>query len=114
MKLQKLFLIAVTVFVFGETANACEPILPFIKVVGGPGLLTSSWIVLLAAVAIKSVIFAFLQRRLSVPHAIGLMVAANIVTTIVGVIVAALIGSGPIISVHSLFGRFVSYQPDER
>ena len=44
------------------------------------------------------------------------MIAGNIVTTIVGVIVAALIGSGPIMFVgtHSLYGHAVSYLLDER
>ena len=102
MKLQKLFLIAVAVLVFGETANACEPILPFIKVVGGPGMLTSSWIVLFAAVALKSIIFSFSQKKLSFPRAFALMVTGNVLTTIVGMIVAALIGSGPIMFIGAL------------
>jgi len=99
MKLQKAFLIATVVFAFGETANACEPILPFIKVVGGPGMLTSSWIVLFAAVTIKSIIFSFSQKKLNFSRAFMFMVAGNILTTIIGVIVAALIGSGPIMFV---------------
>ena len=102
MKFQKMFLIAAAVFASGETANACEPILPFIKVVGGPGMLTSSWIVLFAAVAIKSIIFSFSQKKLSFAHAFVLMVSGNILTTMVGVIVAALIGSGPIMFIGAL------------
>ncbi|MDD5139670.1 MAG: hypothetical protein PHY43_05340 [Verrucomicrobiales bacterium] len=95
MKLQKTILFAATIFAFSETANACEPILPFIKVVGGPLALTNSWIILLVAVAIKSIFFSALQKELSFFHALFLMIAGNIFTTFIGIIAAVLIGSGP-------------------
>ena len=114
MKLQKAFLGAVAAFAFGETANACEPILPFIKVVGGPGMLTSSWIVLLAAVTLKAIIFSFSQKKLTVPNAFVLMVAGNILTTVIGVIVAALIGSGPIMFVGAFIVWPLCYLPAKR
>jgi hypothetical protein len=96
VKLQKTVLLAAVFALFGGTAHACEPILPFITVVGGPGILIGSWVALLAAVILKSVIFSFLQKKLSFPRAFMLMVAGNILTTVVGFLVAALIGSGPI------------------
>ena len=67
------------------------------KVVGGPGILTSSLGILLAAVAIKSIIFSILQNRLSFVHALLLMLAGNALTTIIGFLAAAMIGSGAMI-----------------
>lgn len=73
---------------------ACEPILPFMQVVGGPALLTHSWIVLGAAVLGKSLLFAVLEKRLPAAKAVLLMVAGNVLTTFVGLLAAAMIGSG--------------------
>ena len=78
-------------------AQACEPILPFIKVVGGPATLLNSGLLLLAAIAIKSILFSLFQKRLSFLHAAFLMLAGNIFTTFIGVLAAAMIGSGPIL-----------------
>ena len=114
MKLQNAFLSAVAVFAIGETANACEPILPFIKVVGGPGMLTSSWIVLLVAVTVKAIIFSSSQKKLSFPHAFVLMAAGNVLTTVIGVIVAALIGSGPIMIVGAFIVWPLCFLPAKR
>ncbi|HUA38280.1 MAG TPA: hypothetical protein VMA35_07750 [Candidatus Sulfopaludibacter sp.] len=102
MKWQKILFWVVTIFLFNETAGACEPILPFIKVVGGPAAIAPSWIVLLAVVAIKAVIFAVLQKRLSFIRASLLMFAGNVLTTFIGIIAAVLIGSGPIFVIGML------------
>ncbi len=64
MKWQKIIFWVAAIFVFNETAHACEPIIPFIKVVGGPAMLVNSWIILLAVVAVKAIIFSTLQKRL--------------------------------------------------
>src|SRR4030095_4946169 len=114
MRFRKAFLSAVAVFAFGESANACEPILPFIKVVGGPGMLTSSWVILLAAVTLKAIIFSFSQKNLSFPHAFILMVAGNVLTTVIGVIVAALVGSGPIMFVGAFIVWPLCFLPAKR
>jgi len=114
LKLQKALLCSLAVFAFCETANACEPILPFIKVVGGPGMLTSSWVVLLAAVTLKAIIFSFSQKKLSVPNAFALMIVGNSLTTVIGVIVAALIGSGPIMFIGALIVWPLCYMPAKR
>lgn len=58
-------------------------------------MLVRSWLILLAVVATKAVIFAVLQKRLSFMRASGLMLAGNVLTTFIGAIAAALIGSGP-------------------
>lgn len=102
MKWQKFIFLAVAIFAFNETARGCEPILPFIKVVGGPAILVNSWIILLVVVALKAILFSFLQKRLSFTRASLFMFAGNVLTTIIGVIAAALIGSGPIWMIGTL------------
>jgi len=77
-------------------------------------MLTSSWIVLLAAVTLKAIIFSFSQKKLTVPNAFVLMVAGNILTTVIGVIVAALIGSGPIMFVGAFIVWPLCYLPAKR
>lgn len=83
-------------FGLAPNASACEPILPFMEVVGGPAMLTGSWIILLAVVALKAVIFSASQKQLSFGRGILLMVVGNVLTTLIGVIAAAMIGSGAI------------------
>ncbi len=95
MKLHKAILPVTAIFAFSETARACEPILPFIKVVGGPWALTNSWMILLVAVVIKSVIFSALQKKLGFVRGLLFMIAGNVLTTFIGVVAAVLIGSGP-------------------
>jgi hypothetical protein len=72
---------------------ACEPIIPFMQVVGGPAIVTGSAIALVIAVALKSLLFAMLQKRLSYVRAVLLMIGGNVITTFVGLIVAAMMGS---------------------
>jgi len=99
----KCILAAALWFSFAVSSQACEPIIPFIKVVGGPGLLTRSWIILFLAVALKTLLFAVLQKHLSFIRASLLMFAGNVLTAFVGVLAAAMIGSGPIM----LIGIFI-------
>ena len=80
-------------------ALACEPIVPFIKAVGGPGVLTGAFAVLGAAVLLKSAAFARLQKTLSFSTALSWMLAANVLTFFVGVMTAAMIGKGGILLV---------------
>ena len=75
-------------------ALACEPIVPFIKAVGGPGVLTGAFAVLGAVVLLKAAAFARFQKTLSFSTALSWMLAANVLTSIVGVMTAAMIGSG--------------------
>src|SRR5262245_50135908 len=81
------------------TAHACEPIYPFMAAVGGPGMLTKSWMVLLAAISLKAVLFAAWQHRLNFFHAFGLMIFANGATTVIGFLAGAMLASGPILVV---------------
>jgi len=65
-------------------------------------MVTQSWLILLGAVLLKSTIFARSQKHLSFTMGFMGMIAGNVLTTIIGVIVAALIGSGPIIFAGAL------------
>ena len=75
-------------------AYACEPVVPFIRIVAGPAILMGSAIALPIAICLKALLFAAQQKRLSYWLAVLLMVAGNILTTVVGIIVATMIGSG--------------------
>lgn len=74
-------------------AQACEPVIPFIHAVA-PFTLAGSFFVLLVAVLGKSVLFPFFERRLSPIRAGGFMFLGNILTSFIGILVAAMIGSG--------------------
>lgn len=75
---------------------ACEPIVPFVKVVAGPAFLTGSFLALGLVVLAKSAAFAYFQSSLTYSKAFLLMVAGNILTSIIGVLAAVMIGSGEI------------------
>jgi hypothetical protein len=75
-------------------ASACEPIVPFIKAVGGPGVLTGAFAVFGAAVLLKAATFARFQKTLSLSQALRWMLAATVVTSVIGVVTAAMIGRG--------------------
>jgi len=76
------------------SASACEPIVPFVKAVGGPGFLTVAFVILGLVVVLKSATFARFQQKLTFTMALLWMLAANVVTSIVGVVVTAMIDSG--------------------
>jgi len=76
------------------SASACEPIVPFVKAVGGPGFLTVAFVILGLVVVLKSATFARFQQKLTFTRALLWMLAANVVTSIVGVVVTAMIDSG--------------------
>jgi hypothetical protein len=76
------------------SASACEPIVPFVKAVGGPGFLTAGFAILGIVVVLKSATFARFQQKLTFTKALLWMLAANVVTSIVGVVVTAMIDSG--------------------
>jgi hypothetical protein len=75
-------------------ALACEPIVPFVKAVGGPSVLTASLIFLTVVVLVKSAAFARFQKKLSFSKALLWMLAANVFTSIIGLMAPAMIGSG--------------------
>jgi hypothetical protein len=74
-------------------ATACEPIMPFFRAAGGPAALGGSVVGLLLAVAVKCAVFAALQKRLSFARAAAFMLLGNVLTTVIGVIAAALVAS---------------------
>ena len=76
------------------SAGACEPIVPFVKAVGGPGFLAWAFVILGVVVLLKSATFARFQQKITFTKALLWMLAANVVTSIIGVIVPAMIDSG--------------------
>ena len=90
-------------------ANACEPIIPLAQLIGGSGLagtllLTQSVVWLLVAVAIKSVAFVFLERRLPWRKAICFMLIGNVLSTIPGLLAATFAGALTLLAVPIIFG----------
>src|SRR5256885_13219107 len=86
-------LILILLAVAAQRAEACEPILPLMLVLGGPLALTRSAVVLLVAVILKAAIFTALQAGLAKRRAFLFMVAGNVLTTVIGFLVAAAIAS---------------------
>lgn len=76
-------------------ALACEPVIPFMQVMAPALALSGSVLVLLAAVVLKSALFALFEQRLSWAQAAWRMLLGNVLTSFVGVLVGAMIGSGP-------------------
>ncbi|HEX5218830.1 MAG TPA: hypothetical protein VFZ59_04635 [Verrucomicrobiae bacterium] len=92
-------LAALALLAIPNATSACEPVIPLTRLLSnstlaGPALLTESLIWLAVAVAIKSGVFAFFERRLAWPQAILFMLLANVVSTIPGILVGAFTGSG--------------------
>jgi len=75
---------------------ACEPVVPFMQVMVPALALSGSLLVLLAAVVLKSVLFAFFERRLSRLRAAWRMLLGNVFTSFVGLLVAVMIASSPV------------------
>jgi hypothetical protein len=76
------------------SARACEPIVSFVKAAAGQGLLAISLVVLAVVVVFKSAAFARFQTKLSFKKALLCMLAANVFTSAIGLIVPAMIDSG--------------------
>jgi len=65
------------------------------RVAGGPATLAGSLTALLVAVAAKCLIFGALQKRLSFVRGALFMLLGNVLTTFIGVLAAALLGTYP-------------------
>ncbi len=76
------------------SALAGEPIVLLVKSLGLPHVLTISLVVLGLVVAGKSAAFARFQKTLSFPKALLWMLAASAFTSIVGVLIPAMVESG--------------------
>jgi hypothetical protein len=74
---------------------ACEPVVPFMQVMVPTIALSGSMLVLAAAVVLKSVLFAFFERRLPRVRAAWRMFLGNMLTSFVGLLVAVMIASAP-------------------
>src|SRR5882724_5378762 len=90
----RLLMLGVSVLV-ANPALACEPVVPFMQVMVPALALSGSILVLVAAVVVKSVLFAFFERRLSHLHAAWRMFLGNVLTSFVGLVVAVMIASAP-------------------
>ena len=75
---------------------ACEPVVPFMQVMVPTLALSGSLLVLAAAVVLKSVLFAFFERRLTRLHAAWRMLLGNVLTSFIGLLVAVMIASSPV------------------
>jgi hypothetical protein len=76
------------------SADACEPIVPFVKAVGGPGLVSAAFVILCVVVLFKSAAFARFQTKLGFRTALLWMFAANVFTSLLGLVVPAMIDRG--------------------
>jgi hypothetical protein len=74
---------------------ACEPVVPFMQVMVPTLALSGSMLVLAAAVVLKSVLFAFFERRLPRVRAAWRMFLGNLLTSLIGLLVAVMIASAP-------------------
>jgi hypothetical protein len=95
-------------------AWACEPIIPFMMSVGGPMALTQSAVVLIAAIALKCILFAFFQKDLSAARAAAYMLAGNILTTFIGGLVAVMMGSGGMMLIGAVIAFALCWLPARR
>jgi hypothetical protein len=82
-----------------STGWSCEPVLPLFQLLTsssilGPGILTQSLFWLLVAIALKSAVFVWFEKRLSWRQAAGFMLLANVFSTIPGMLLAAFTASG--------------------
>ena len=74
-----------------DQASACEPILPLFHALTGAKFVTASLWALGAAVFIKCAAFTYYERDLPKPKAFLFMLLANVVSTVVGFIIAGLV-----------------------
>ena len=104
-------LIATAFSILTSTAFGCEPVLPLLQVYSGTIFFAGSAIILLSAVLLKCIAFAFLEKSLDWKDAIGLMFIANIFSTLIGLFlsVGAAMPSVFIGAIIIVFG--VSYMP---
>jgi hypothetical protein len=73
----------------------CEPVVPFMQVIVPALALSSSIVVLIMAVVLKSVLFALFERQLPRLQAAWRMFLGNVLTSFVGLVVAVMIASSP-------------------
>ena len=114
MRLRVAFVVVALTLFCAPSLRACEPILPFLRVAGGPITNATSSLALLLAVFGKSLVFATLQKRLSWWRAFLYMLEGNVVSSLVGVIAAALIGATALFFIGIPFVAILAYVPAKR
>jgi hypothetical protein len=88
-------LVLSTALIVASPALACEPVVPFMQVMAPALALTGSILVLVVAVVVKSALFAVFERRLPRLRAAWRMFLGNVLTSLVGLLVGAMIASAP-------------------
>lgn len=92
-----LFLTLLGVLLWSLPAEACSPVIPMILLFSGPALWVSgSALGLLLAVGVKTIAFVRLEKRLKWFHAAWLMVAANLFSTVMGILMSTIAFSAPV------------------
>jgi hypothetical protein len=83
--------------ILASPASACEPVVPFMQVMEPALALSGSILVLAVAVVVKSALFAVFERRLTPLRATWRMFLGNVLTSFVGLLVAVMMASGPLV-----------------
>jgi len=108
------FLLSVALLLLTSPAFACEPVLPFVEVMVPTLALSRSIFVLVAAVIMKSVLFAVFERGLPRLAAAWRMLLGNVLTSFIGVLVAAMIANGPVWIVGVPLAFLLCWMPARR
>jgi hypothetical protein len=87
---------------FPRSVFACEPVIPLAMLIAGPYVLAGSLIGLPAAVTLKCTIFSLSERKLPGARAARLMLFANVVTSLVGLLMAAALAAPAVLIVLPL------------
>lgn len=90
------FLVPAVLMIVAGRAQACEPVVPFMQVMAPALALSGSLLVLAGAVLVKSLLFAFFERRLPRLQAAGRMLLGNVLTSFVGLLIAIMIGNATV------------------
>ena len=98
MPWRSLWIVAMFVVFAPIASQACEPIVPLYQLMSGstlagPAIITDSFWWLLGAVLIKTLAFVWFEKSLSPMRGAAYMLAANVISTIPGVLLAALTSS---------------------
>ncbi len=83
-------------------AGACEPIIPMALAIGGAALLGQSLIVLLAAILVKSALYAWCERTHSPRTSFAAMLGGNLLSTVVGCFAALIVAGLPLVGFAGL------------
>jgi hypothetical protein len=94
MRKERCFLVfTIPLFLTGR-ALACEPVIPFMQAMMPALAFSRSIVILVMAVVVKSILFSVFDCRLPRPRAAWRMFLGNVLTSLVGLLVAIMLGSG--------------------